>query len=400
MQADIAVIGQGLIGSAAAAYLVRDNPGRKVVLIGPGEPEAGQEALVYASHYDAGRVQRIIGLDSTWTRLNLESVQAYPALEAETGIRFHEGVGCLYVSPHGSDAYLDRVKEDEASFDLRFSRHASAEELSKAVPEYRFPEGSVGMLEDGPAGLIRPRKMLEAQVARFRSRGGEVILKTVIKRETVPGGHLLHLEDGTSVHTARVLVAAGSFVNFHGLLPRLLDISVKGETIILAEVSDVDAERLSKLPTLLYERFQKDLDGIYLIGPLQYPDGRWYVKMGLNLEEDRYFTTLAEVQQWFRTPSDAIDEGALPRIVKALRAIMPGVEFTNIHLKRCIIHRTPSLRQYIGNGGAEGLTVVAGCNGYSAMCSDALGRLSAHYLMHSSLPDGYDEELFRPVFVA
>lgn len=395
MKFDIVVIGKGLIGSAAAAYLAKQAAG-SVALIGPDEPAEGENALVYASHYDAARVQRIIGKDSTWTRLNLESVQAYPALEKETGITFHRPVGCLYVSPHGSDEYLGRLEEEGETFDLHFRRFGTAEEITTALPDYSFPGdlgGSVAVLEEGMAGLIQPRKLLQAQLKRFQNRNGRVLNQVVVNRESTPQGHLLHLEDGTAVQAGKVLVAAGSFVNFHNLLPRLLDISLKGETIILAEVSEADAQRLASLPTLLYEIFQDDLDGIYLIGPLQYPDGRHYVKMGCNLIEDQYFTTLEEVQTWFRTADDG---AVLPRMVAALKVILPRVEFTSFQIKRCIIHRTPSLRQYIGNGGAENLYVVAGCNGYSAMCSDALGRMAAHYTLYNEHSPNYDGSLFRP----
>jgi sarcosine oxidase len=400
---DIAVIGKGLIGSAAAAYLARQSTA-SIVLIGPDEPAEGsetQEALVYASHYDAGRVQRIIGKDPTWTRLNLESVQAYPTLEKETSIRFHQPVGCLYVSPHGSDEYLDRLDEDCAHFGLTYTRFPDAGAITAALPEYAFPShlaGSVGMLERGMAGLIQPRRLIEAQLARFRSLGGQTLSHVVTSRESSPESHRLILSDGSILNATKVLVAAGSFVNFHNLLPRPLAITLKGETILLAEVSEAEALRLATLPTLLYELFQDDLDGIYLIGPLQYPDGRWYIKMGCNLIEDQYFTTLEEVQAWFRTPDANLETASLPRLVAAVRAILPGVEFIGFHIRRCIIHRTPSLRQYIGQGGAPGLYVVAGCNGYSAMCSDALGRVAAHFVLNQEYSSGYSADLFQPQF--
>ena len=396
MQTSIAVIGAGLIGSAAAAYLQGQNPDRQVLLIGPGEPGEGTEPLVYASHYDAARVQRLIGKDATWTRLNLESAQAYPALEAETGIRFHEGVGCLYVSPHGEDDYLARLEEDGDAFGLPFARLADAGALASAVPDYTFPPGSVGMLEEGPAGLIRPRRLLQAQLARFRQRGGRHIGQTVIERETIPYGHRLHLDNGTHIEAAQVLVAAGSFANFHNLLPRPLDIQLKGETILLAEVSEEDADRLQRLPTLLYELFRDDLDGIYLTGPQPYPDGKAYIKMGCNLQEDQYFTTLQQVQAWFKSDSSRMYQ---VRLQTALAELLPGIAPVSVHTRHCIIHRTPSGRPCIGHAGAPGLYVVAGCNGYSAMCSDALGRLAAHYVQWDTLPASYEHSLFAPQFM-
>ncbi len=36
---DICVVGAGMIGSAAAKYIVKQNPGLRVALIGPTEPK-------------------------------------------------------------------------------------------------------------------------------------------------------------------------------------------------------------------------------------------------------------------------------------------------------------------------------------------------------------------------
>lgn len=384
------VIGAGLIGSAAAAYLKAALPEEEVLLIGPPEPEAGSQATVYASHYDAARIQRLIGKDATWTRLNLESAGAYAELEAETGIRFHRPVGCLYVSPHGVDEYLAQAEENGALFGLEAQRLGDA---ALAGTGYRFPAGSVGMLEAAPAGMIEPRALVAAQQARFRARGGSLLPQVVLRRERLGLAHRLHLADGCTLDAGRVLVTAGSFANLHPLLPQPLDITLKGESVVLGEVDEAEAARLAHLPALLYECWFPEIDGIYLTPPLRYPDGRLYVKMGANVPEDRYFTTLAEVQAWFRNEEEP---GVLERLRGALQTLLPETRFRSFTLKHCLIHRTPSLRQYIGGGGEPGLYVVAGCNGYSAMCSDALGWLAAHLALFGALPDGYEEAVFLP----
>ena len=52
---DYAVIGAGLIGSAAAKYISETNP--NTVLIGPSEPkDKGSHNGVFGSHYDEGRI--------------------------------------------------------------------------------------------------------------------------------------------------------------------------------------------------------------------------------------------------------------------------------------------------------------------------------------------------------
>jgi len=84
---DYIIIGAGLIGSAAAKYI--SDPGKKVALIGPDEATVLDQQIVFASHYDRARIQRIFGRDPVSTLLNQQSAKAYDLIEAESNIRFH-----------------------------------------------------------------------------------------------------------------------------------------------------------------------------------------------------------------------------------------------------------------------------------------------------------------------
>ncbi|MGD5691024.1 FAD-dependent oxidoreductase, partial [Xanthomonas citri pv. citri] len=105
---DVVVVGAGLVGSAAARYLAA--AGASVAVIGPTEPEDPATAAVFASHYDQGRVQRLIGFDELWTRMSLESARAWPELERHTGLTIQDPVGCLYLAPHRDD-YLNAAAD-------------------------------------------------------------------------------------------------------------------------------------------------------------------------------------------------------------------------------------------------------------------------------------------------
>ena len=83
---DALVIGKGLIGSATAKYLSQTNA--SVAIIGPDEPANIEDAIVYASHYDSGRVQRQIGRNHAMTKLNLHALNHYPWLQKESNIHF------------------------------------------------------------------------------------------------------------------------------------------------------------------------------------------------------------------------------------------------------------------------------------------------------------------------
>jgi sarcosine oxidase len=75
------VIGKGLLGAAAARHLSAAEP--HVALIGPDEPleRAGHQGL-FGSHYDEGRITRILDPDRTWALLAQRSLARYCTLEA------------------------------------------------------------------------------------------------------------------------------------------------------------------------------------------------------------------------------------------------------------------------------------------------------------------------------
>lgn len=391
---DCIVIGKGLIGSAAAKYLAQS--GLKTALIGPDEPTGDlSSTAVFASHYDQGRVQRLIGIDPVWTRLNQESAKEYPLLEKESGIHFHYGVGCLYVSPSSKDDYLKNLPDQAALFHIPFHFFETGNAIHQAIPHYQFSPDACGMLEGNPSGHIHPLRLIKAQLSAFENLKGIVITDTVNQVSSNCGAFVIRTMVGNTYNAKKILIAAGAFSNFLELLPRKLDMELESETVLLAQVDEAEADRLSNLPSLLYEIETDELNGIYLIRPIQYPDGHYYLKMGCNLHTDIHFHTLEEIQQWFRCG----DSEANLEILKAtLHRIMPSLKTTGYITKRCIISRTKHRKCYIGKVDND-LFIAAGGNGYSAMCSDALGKVAAHYVINETYLSNYPSGAFSPVFL-
>ncbi len=387
------VIGKGLVGAAAAKYLAASQPG--VAVIGPDEPTDYAAATVFASHYDQARVQRRIGLDEVWTRLNADAARQYAAIQAESGIDFHRPVGCLYVNPDGVDDYLARAPALSAQFELPFTAYGSGSELEGVFGPFRFPPDARGLFEPAPAGLINPRALIQAQLEIFRHRGGTVLRETVVDVARADGMFRVSTREGNFHAAPRVLVAAGSFANLCGLAPKPLALQSKSEVVLLARVSAAQAAALAGLPSLLYEVDDGETEGIYLIQPVQYPDGAWYLKMGCNLPEDIVFERLEDVQAWFRSGDS---DRFIPRLAQTLRALLPDLEVEAYLTKRCIISRATHGRPYIGETSQSGLFVAGGCNGYSAMCSDAIGGVAAQLMTQGGLPPGYASDAFELVW--
>ncbi len=97
---DIAIIGAGLFGSAAARHLSETNDG--VALIGPAEPQQRRNHQgIFASHYDASRLVRGIDPDLTWATLAKRSIDRYRSIEKASDISFYHDIGYMMVTPGG-----------------------------------------------------------------------------------------------------------------------------------------------------------------------------------------------------------------------------------------------------------------------------------------------------------
>jgi sarcosine oxidase len=189
--------------------------------------------------------------------------------------------------------------------------------------------------------------------------------------------------DGNQYEGRQVLVATGSFANHLNVLPQKLALRTKGETVLLVRTDNATTAALAALPSLLYEIDEDGIEGVYLLPPVLYPDGHTYLKIGCNFPEDPSFQTLEEIRDWFVSGDSGRFES---RLIRALRTIMPRLPILEHTTKRCIVSYTPDRRPYIGETGTKGLFVAGGCNGYSAMASDAIGRVAAALMRTGEMP--------------
>ena len=139
----IIVVGRGLIGSAACRHLTALTDG--VVVLGPDEPtDRAAHTGVFASHYDEGRITRVVDRDPAWAVTAKRSIDRYAEIEARSGIPFFTNAGYLGIGPAGSD-YLDRSEAVARMFGAETTR------LDATGIRARFPFLSV---PDGAGGLV------------------------------------------------------------------------------------------------------------------------------------------------------------------------------------------------------------------------------------------------------
>ncbi|MEZ4615665.1 MAG: FAD-binding oxidoreductase [Caldilineaceae bacterium] len=390
------VVGNGLMGSAATRYLSQWSD--RVALIGPGEPaDHSRHEGVFSSHYDEGRLAHKHSQDPIWDVISRAAVAVYPELEAQSGITFHGPTGRVIANRFSAEeqALIEQwiATVDPAGETLRFYP-ASDRSWEALFPFLTFPAGYSLLHELAPAGYVNPRAMLRAQNAAAQQQGCTIIDQLAVEVQSSASGVTVKLANGKRLGAKKVLIAAGAFTNFHGLLPRPLPLLLKTEATIWADVAPETAERLRTMPAVGYNIDDPDIDDIYMAPPLRYPDGQYKIKLGCNTKGELWPATLTEVQAWFQRGDSDCDKPAMER---ALKRILPEVAFGKITSHRCIVTYTPSGYPMIDSVPSDEhgrLFVATGGNGSGAAGSDTLGLLAAGLLHDGRWIDGLPREPF------
>ncbi|MBD0268927.1 MAG: FAD-dependent oxidoreductase, partial [Cyanobacteria bacterium Co-bin8] len=246
MNYDYIVVGRGLTGSAAARHLA--TAGLQVALIGPEEPRGGRglaqghrthHSGVFASHYDEGRITRILDPNPYWARFAQRSIARYRPLEDITGISFYGEVGHLAVGQDegASRDYLRALQQ--VATDLAVEVEILDQRALQAqFPYFQFYENAVGLWQRQQAGYLSPRQHVKAQARAVELLGGCLINQEALSVRPVADG--VQVETAADSYTARgAIVATGGFTHASNLLPQRLQLTVRAHTVLLAEVDGV-----------------------------------------------------------------------------------------------------------------------------------------------------------------
>jgi len=369
---DVAVIGNGMMGAAATRYL--SATGRHIVAIGPGEPEDWQSHHgVFASHYDQGRITRIIDPDPVWAHLAARSIEAYPEIEAQSGITFHQRTGGLRISPDVT-ASEDTINQAEAvgkEYGAIYSRLQAAE-LAQRFPFLHFTDGTTGLWERGGAGYINPRSLVRAQLTIAEQQGATIVRETVIGIVKRKAGIELTTDTGTRYLAHKVLIAAGGYTNH--MLERKLDLRPKAVTTLLAELNETEVKRLQGLPTLIWRLADNPwLASIYAAPPIRYPDDKMVLKIGGTLKAPLYMHAPEEFRAWFHSAGNPDESNALRDV---LLTLLPGLQVTSFQTKPCVYTLTAHNHPYVDQLDDQIFVAAGGC-GSSAKSSNEIGRMAA-----------------------
>lgn len=380
----VLVVGNGMFGAAATRHLAER--GNDVTSVGAPSTRPDIRSSVdrrvashttYSSHNDAARLTRRQDRNAVWAEVTEQAIGAYRAIEAASGIPFFHDVGCLIVSRPGGDGINGDPRQTMDETDVSYLAFEPGDPAWQTRwPRVSFPDTHYVAFEPAPAGFIRPKRLIAAQNVLAERAGAELLTDTVTKVERVGSVFQVETADGRSLKADRVLVAAGGFANFNDLLPAPVAITLKSEVIVLGEVSETMAMELANFPTLKYLIDPGDIEGIYAVPPVQYENGRYYLKLGANTRLDHHMTELSAIQKWFNTETDS---EYLPLYEPVLRELWPSIEFLSVQTRPCLITYTADHMPMIEHLG-DGLFIATAGNGGGAKGSDAWGQRAADLL--------------------
>lgn len=381
---DIAVVGRGLMGTAAARYLAQ--MGHHVALIGPSEPEnRATHDGPFGSHHDAGRITRGLAEKADWSRLALRSMARYRDLEAVLGQDFYTPCGVMMAGPIAGPAADFTRAFLQAADDLGIVHlRLDDAELAARFPYMRFPAGTAAAWE-AEGGWINPRLLRAAEERAMEQAGGVVVDGVAVAQDR----GTVTLATGMTIPAGHVVIASGGYARTDGLLPARPDMNVMARTVLLAEIAPDDLPRFADMPTLISmpEDGRMDED-LYLLPPIQYPDGTYYLKIG-GEPASPSLGTQEEMRAWFRSRGSG---AAAAQLQRHLTAILPDLPVQSYHTDTCVISFTATGYPYIERLD-DHLTILTGGNGAAAKSCDEIGRLGAMVATGQSLnAEGYETD--------
>lgn len=388
------VVGRGMMGAAAARHLAETVDG--VALIGPGEPaDIKNHQGVFASHYDEARITRTIDGDADWALLANRSIGRYADIAARSGVEFYAPVGCLMVGPErgGANPFVDDVLRAAARLGVS-TQLLGDQSLKSRFPYFSFEPGCEGVFERDNAGYVNPRALVKAQAILAEKAGVTLIDDIVVSTREEDGSAWVQTASGAVYTADRVLVAAGGFSISKDLLPQPVGLDVYARTVAFFEIDEGDLGQYAGMPSLIYEPYDTTKH-IYLLPPVRYPDGKYYLKIGGDPDDKRVGSD-PEIREWFRSGGRESVRDHLSEIVGTL---VPSVDLSRVSMAACVVSKTKSGYPAIGFTASPRIAVLTGGNGTAAKSSDEIGRLGAALLREGKIADDAFSTDFKPEFL-
>jgi len=399
------VVGAGMMGSAAAKWTsyMCNARGEKVALLGAKEPTNKKDGKIFGAWFDAGRIADMLDEPENWRILSEKSILRYRDIERQSGVNFYKEVGFVTLV---DGKYEDKEELEASAIKLRYSGYrcdqVDSTNAQEKFPQLNITEDLFGYHQPDNSGLINPREMIKAQqaIASFNN-SCDIIFEEVIDIKKENKMFVLTLASGKTLVATKVILAQGAYLRFSNLLKKFVkndaDLVLTTQTIAYLRVSDEEAHRLKDLPTIVTTYQIGALDGTYILPPIRYPDGRFYLKLGHHDNFEKRIETAEEMLEWYRTEEG--DKEAVSELSKFLKCFITDLAVEEVSGGCCVTSNTPTKSAPYIQEVAEDLVVVGGGCGYAAMSSDEIGRIAAVLLLENRWDSDVKQEEMEVVWI-
>jgi len=353
MKYDVAIVGLGAMGSAAAYALAKR--GAKVIAFDRLSPPHhmgsthGNTRIIREAYYE----------HPLYVPLVRRSYELWAELQHECGERLFTQTGGLWVGPEKGELVkgaVESVRTHGIKHDL-----LSAAEITRRFPAYRARKEWVGLLEHR-AGMLAPEKCVSAFHAGARRLGAELHVNTAVTSWTVGAQWVTVATSSWSCTADRLIVAAGAWLP--GLADKMglkIPLEIERQMSHWFAPSSKDAKyRATNTPVALFE-----LPGDMF---LTMGDEGQGVKCGKH-----HSGSPTSPEAVNRAVSDAENEAAR----EILEEVMPGAGGKLLDARVCLYTNTPD-RHFIIDWTQRGRALLLSpCSGHGFKFASGIGEIAA-----------------------
>ncbi len=422
---DVVVVGNGPIGSAVARHVAES--GSSVLVVDARD-------TLTSAHDDMGRIVRPLDAEGRerWQGWNVDSINAFPQMERQSGIVFFRKCGSLTC---GTEAFVEKPSRLMTEAGVPFVRHEDGKDVEKSFPYLNVPLTHIAV-SDKVGGFVDPKRMIDAQNKLMLSDPKNAVAReSAVSVDAASGELAVVRTSDDATRSAKVIVlSGGAYTRYLAETSGLSvakdsnadstdantvspdassgvhKIRLSRRTVLLAEVTDTEANgALRAMPTVKYQFAPESKPGdgsnfsssgtsahskneamsVYVLPPILYPGPDpptgWYVKIGGGpndfFEEERTGNAIEDLDEWMRSEGD---ESVADKLHDVLLSLMPSTNFLALLSKPCVTTCTDDGElqcDALGDGG--NVIAVSGCQGKAAGPADAIGKAVASEVLET-----------------
>jgi sarcosine oxidase len=362
---DVAVVGLGALGSAAAYHRARK--GADVIAF-----EQFELGHVRGASHDTSRIIRTSYGKPSYVRLARSAYRDWADFEAVSGERLVTVTGglvlCPVDGPYAAGDFASSLDEVGVPYEL-----LGSEEVNARWPQFAVPDG-VETVHTPDSGIVHASRSVAALQMQARAHGAVLRDRTPVERLS-PGGSgvVVHTADG-NVRARKVVLAADAWTN------RLLDpigaavpLITMQEQVTYFRPADPDAFDRTRFPVWIWE------DTCCFYG---FPT---YGEPTIKAARDRSDNLMTPEERTFVPSAELLDQ-----LTAFMGATIPG-SGPALRTVTCQYAITPDRRFVIGPLDEHPDVIVALGAGHAFKFTPAIGRILAELAVDGGTGDDISE---------